>query len=375
VSPFLIAFLAGLTTGGLSCLAVQGGLLASSVAQHIEMQVSQQVEQPSNSYKRKPKAHLQPASATDTARPILLFLLAKLAAYSLLGLLLGTFGTILNLSISTRALLQFAIGLFMIGNALRMFNVHPFFRYFSFEPPVFIRRMIKKVSKQGGSLITPLFLGTLTVFIPCGVTQAMMALAVSSGSALQGLAILSGFTLGTIPVFFALAFFTTRLGASTEKYFMRITAAVLLTLGLVAVNSGMVLSGSPLSINHLAWQLRASQDGAAANAAAVISKNLKAPTLSPAGNRQSSRQVVIHATNTGYTPDFQQFPADIPFELVLVTDNTLACTRAFMLPSLGIEVMLPVDGEVVFEIPSQPAGSRMFFTCSMGMYGGIINFN
>ena len=62
----------------------------------------------------------------------------------------------------------------MIGNALRMFNVHPIFRYFSVEPPKFITRYIRRTAK-GTDTATPLFLGALTVFIPCGVTQAMMA--------------------------------------------------------------------------------------------------------------------------------------------------------------------------------------------------------
>src|SRR5215211_2495897 len=35
-SQLFVAFVTGLTTGGLSCLAVQGGLLASSLAHQIE---------------------------------------------------------------------------------------------------------------------------------------------------------------------------------------------------------------------------------------------------------------------------------------------------------------------------------------------------
>ena len=35
----IIAFLTGLTTGGLSCLAVQGGLLASSIAHDVELSI------------------------------------------------------------------------------------------------------------------------------------------------------------------------------------------------------------------------------------------------------------------------------------------------------------------------------------------------
>lgn len=374
MNTFLIAFLTGLTTGGLSCLAVQGGLLASSMAQQIETDLSRQAARHRRA--RGKQATARPTiNAAASARPILLFLLAKLATYSLLGLLLGAFGSGFNLSATTRAVLQFAIGIFMVGNALRMFNVHPVFRYFSFEPPAFIRRLIRKISRKGGALVTPLFLGALTVLIPCGVTQAMMALAVSSGSALQGLLILSGFTLGTMPVFFALAFFSTRLGAKVEKYFMRITAAVLLALGLVAVNSGLVLIGSPLSINHLSWQLRSALGEAPSAGAASAPTELKAPTLNPSVQGQAAYQVVVHATNTGYVPEAQSFPAGTPFELVLVTENTLSCTRAFMVPSLGIEAMLPVDGQVSFDISAQPAGSRLFYTCSMGMYGGIITFD
>ncbi len=36
MSQLIVAFITGLTTGGLSCLAVQGGLLASSLAHQIE---------------------------------------------------------------------------------------------------------------------------------------------------------------------------------------------------------------------------------------------------------------------------------------------------------------------------------------------------
>ena len=41
-SQIIIAFITGLTTGGLSCLAVQGGLLASSLAHQIEQDYAAQ---------------------------------------------------------------------------------------------------------------------------------------------------------------------------------------------------------------------------------------------------------------------------------------------------------------------------------------------
>jgi sulfite exporter TauE/SafE len=123
---------------------------------------------------------------------------------------------VLQLNASMRAILLIAIGIFMVGNALRMFNVHPIFRYFSIEPPKFITRYIRRKSKNSESFFGPLFLGALTVFIPCGVTQAMMAVAVGTGNALQGAVLMFAFILGTSPVFFVVAYLTMQLGSRLE---------------------------------------------------------------------------------------------------------------------------------------------------------------
>jgi uncharacterized protein len=137
---------------------------------------------------------------------IALFLGSKLVAYTILGLLLGWAGSVLQLTPITQAILQLAIGIFMVGTALRMFNVHPIFRSFVIEPPAFLTRYIRRTAKNSThDIATPLFLGALTVLIPCGVTRAMMALAIGSGNPLLGAAIMFSFTLGTSPVFFTLA--------------------------------------------------------------------------------------------------------------------------------------------------------------------------
>src|SRR5678815_2156369 len=233
-----VAFVTGLTTGGLSCLAVQGGLLASSLAHQIEHDYVENVAHNKGRKKSKTQAPIRSSSAF----PIFLFLVAKMVAYTLLGALLGLLGSYLTLSPATRAFLMIAIGIFMIGNALRMFNVHPIFRYFSIEPPKFITRYIRRTAK-GTDTVTPLFLGALTVFIPCGVTQAMMAAALGTSSMAMGAALMLAFTLGTSPVFFMVAYLTTELGSRLEKFFMRFVAAVVLILGLVTINGGLNVLG------------------------------------------------------------------------------------------------------------------------------------
>ncbi len=361
MEPLIVAFITGLTTGGLSCLAVQGGLLATSLSHQIEAGMLS--HRPGGKAKQ---AASRPAQGR-LALSIALFLLSKLAVYTLLGFLLGALGEVLQLNAITRAVLMIAIGIFMLGNALRMFNVHPIFRFFAFEPPRFITRYIRRRAKNGTDLFSPLFLGALTVFIPCGVTQAMMAVAVGSGSALTGAALMFAFTLGTSPVFFAVAFFTLQLGRSLEKWFMRFVAVVVLVLGLISIDTGLNLAGSPFSISRL---LQGSGQPAAAStlppAEGTPDENLPVDT---------DKALILSAGNSGYSPRLLSAPAGTDLVLNVVTENTFSCARAFVIPSLGVEVLLPETGTVPIDIPAQPAGTVMQFTCSMGMYTGQIVFD
>ncbi len=357
LSQLAVAFITGLTTGGLSCLAVQGGLLASSLAHQIEQDYLEQVAQ-----SRKPRRKKnQPAPRASSAFPILLFLVAKIVAYTLLGALLGLVGSYLTLSLSpaTRAILMILIGVFMLGNALRMFNIHPIFRYFSIEPPKFITRYIRRTAK-GTDTVTPLFLGALTVFIPCGVTQAMMAAALGTGSMAMGAALMLAFTLGTSPVFFVVAYLTTELGARLEKFFMQFVAAVVLILGLVTINGGLNVLGSPLSFQNLTRNLPSS------NGAAPVAQAAQPPS--------AEGDVVLYVQNEGYFPQTISAPAGKNFTLNLVTDQTYSCARDFVIPALNYYELLPDTGTVQVSIPAQGKGNRLFFTCSMGMYTGQIVF-
>ncbi len=349
-----VAFITGLTTGGLSCLAVQGGLLASSLAHQIEQDYAGPVR-----HKRGKKDKLVHPQHTNTALPIGLFLLAKLVAYTLLGFLLGWAGSFLTLSPLTRALLMIAIGIFMVGNALRMFNVHPIFRYFSIEPPKFITRYIRRTAK-GTDTFTPLFLGALTVFIPCGVTQAMMAAALATGNSLSGGLLMLAFTLGTSPVFFIVAYLTTELGARTEKFFMRFVAVAVLILGLVTLDGGLNLMGSPLSFQNLSRSLLPPESPASVQISSSLPNSQGAATL--------------YVENDGYFPQTLRLAANSPITLSLITDATYSCARDFVIPALGFYQLLPDTGTVQVKIPAQPSGTRMFFTCSMGMYTGMIIF-
>ncbi len=348
-----IAFVTGLTAGGLSCMAVQGGLVTSSLAGQIENDLSLPPGKRKTGKPTKIKSRL--------AQPILLFLAAKIVAYTLLGFLLGALGSVFSLTPVMRGVLQIAIALFMLGNALRMLNVHPVFRYFSFEPPASIRRLIRRKAKNQQSNFSPIFLGLMTILIPCGITQAMMALAVSTGSPVSGAAILFAFTLGASPVFFLLTYLATKLGSLMEKYFMRFVALILLVFGFISMDAGLNLVGFPYTVSRLSSAVQA----AAPNGSQLAVTH---------NSNSSGADVEILVKDDGYYPYRVVAPAGVPVRLHLVTKDTHSCSRAFVIPSLNIQKLLWETGEEVVEIPAQKAGSELAYSCSMGMYNGIVAF-
>ena len=346
MTSLLVAFITGITTGGLSCMAVQGGLLASSLANQVEKDLGKT--------SRKGKSH-----RLQIAFPIVLFLAAKLIAYTLLGALLGGLGQVLQITPVTQAILQFIIGIFIIGNALRMLNVHPIFRFFNFEPPSFVTRFIRKKAKSKDHWVTTVFLGFLTVLIPCGVTQTMMAAAVASADPLTGAALMFAFVLGTSPVFFALSYLATRLGALAEKYLVRIVAVAMLILGILSFDTGLNLLGSRVSLTRLTGTLFSTPV-----ASAIIP-----------GSTQESNVLTLNAEDNGYRPRTLHAPAGTEVTLNVVTNETYSCSRAFLIPDLDYGVILKATGTEAVQIPPQPQGTVMAFTCSMGMYTGEIVFD
>lgn len=318
----LVIFLTGLITGGLTCLAVQGGLLASTISQREQERLQEGVKQ-------------------GNAKPILYFIAAKLVAYTILGFLLGWLGSFFTLSVKAQAILQFTVAIFMIGTALNLLNAHPFFRYFVIQPPKFLTRLVRNQSKSKDAF-APALLGAFTVFIPCGTTQAMMALAIASGSALYGGAILFAFILGTAPLFFLLGYFATKLGDAYQKKFFKVAAVAIILLALFNIKGGLVLSGVDI--------------GGSSNQAV-------APTA-------ASSEVAITITPNGYSPQNLSIPAGAPVKLTLKNDKAYSCAQAFTIPKLGIQKVVAPGQSATIEFTAPKNPGTLTFACSMGMYKG-----
>lgn len=335
-------FLTGLFVGGLTCMAVQGGLLAATIAQREEE-------------KLKEKA------TKGNAIPILSFLVAKLTAYTVLGFLLGWLGSAFQLSLSIRTILQFIVVGFMIGTALNILEVHPIFRYFVIQPPRFLTRLIRRQSKSQ-DMFAPALLGAFTVFIPCGTTQAMMALAIASGKPLIGAAIMFIFILGTSPLFFILGYFATKLGDTLHQKFMRFAAYGIIILAVFNLNNTIALTGSNFTLNNL-WS--------------GFWCTISFCSNSPIGNAQAAGNAVGDATvdieATGYNPSELTVKAGAPVTIHLTNSGGGGCTQAFTIPTLNVQKIVPIGSSdtIAFTAPSE--AQDMPFMCSMGMFRGVIH--
>lgn len=329
--------------GGLTCLAVQGGLLASTIAVREE----QDFEEGSGR-----KHNIWPVAA---------FLTTKFLAYVALGFILGAFGSALAISDNARIVMQLLAGTYMIAVALNLLNVHPIFRYAILQPPRFLTRKIRDTSRSR-EIFAPAILGALTVFIPCGTTLAMEAFAISSGSPILGASIMGAFTLGTIPLFFGLGFLTTILGDTFRTRFFKLAGVAVMYLGITTFNSSLVLAGSPITLQTVREAIPIYID-LSGGAYASEDSNVRI---------EGGIQVAdITVYPTSYTPNRIQVKSGIPVKLNLTSTGGFGCTAAFRIPQLGISKILAQNITTPVEfIPPSPG--KLTWTCSMGMYYGVI---
>lgn len=336
-----LIFLTGLTVGGLTCLAVQGGLLASAIATREEEDL------------------LEGDKRKVSSLPVLAFLVTKLVAYTILGFILGAFGSAVALSDSARVVMQLLAATYMIIVALNLLDVHPIFRYAIIQPPKFLTKMIRNTSRSK-DIFAPALLGALTVFIPCGTTLAMEAFAISSGSPILGAAIMGVFVLGTTPLFFGLGFITSILGDTFKRKFFKLAGVLVLYLGITTFNGSLILAGSPVNLDTLRGMIPIYID---LGGGAVTNSNIQVENGIQVG--------ILSVFAGGYSPNYFQVKAGSPVRLNLYTQGGLGCTSQFRIPSLGISKDLPLNGKDIVEfVPTQKG--KILFTCSMGMYSGVI---
>jgi uncharacterized protein len=374
------AFVTGLLAGGASCAAVQGGLLAGLAARRAGQSQSQapakapsaaQISVSARSGSKSSPSQAVPDNTATAKRPhsaapvppnvesrssvrgdaqtVGLFLVGKLAAYTLLGFALGLVGKAIAITPQVQAIILIIAGSIMLVMALDLFGVKAVRRLVPSPPASWTRRV--RTEAKGTGHFAPLSLGAATVLLPCGVTISMEVAAIATGSPLLGAGIMAAFVIGTVPLFFTIGFAAHRLTGAWGGRLAAVTGTVVLIAGLVSINSGLNLSGSSITLASIAG----------------LGEDQVAGTATTANGGQ---QIVVEASS-GYSPNTITAKAGVATNLVVHSVNAAGCIRSFTIPSLNVNEVIPENGETTIPLGVLKAG-RIAFACGMGMYTGTI---
>lgn len=206
----ITSFVIGLVASVSSCLAVVGGLVLSLSATVSRDDISD-------------------------VKPMVLFHGGRLISFAVLGGLLGAVGGAIGISFTLTAILGIIASVVMITLGLNLVGV---FEKNIIALPTGLFGFFRKIEHK---TIAPFLVGAGTFFLPCGFTQAIQVAALSSGSFLSGLLIMTSFALGTLPMLALLSFGSASFAHS--KYaplFFKSAGVVVVGLGAFSLLAGLV---------------------------------------------------------------------------------------------------------------------------------------
>ncbi|OIO31839.1 MAG: hypothetical protein COZ49_01855 [Candidatus Yonathbacteria bacterium CG_4_10_14_3_um_filter_47_65] len=203
------SFIIGLVASVSSCLAIVGGLVLSLSATVSQDKISD-------------------------VKPMMLFHGGRLVSFAILGGVLGAIGSAIGINFTITAMLGIIASVVMI---LLGFNLVGVFERNIISLPSRVFSFFRKIEHK---TIAPFLVGVGTFFLPCGFTQAMQVVALSSGSFFSGLTIMTAFALGTLPMLALLSFGPASFAQSKHApLFFKSAGIVVIGLGIFALLAGL----------------------------------------------------------------------------------------------------------------------------------------
>jgi sulfite exporter TauE/SafE len=192
------------------------------------------------------------AAASTRLLPSLAYNGGRVISYTLIGGAVGALGSAITPSGAFRGIVALAAAFFMLIMGLNMLGLFPALRNLMPRNPFPLRRLpaffysgIDRTGTQNraGPGKGPFVVGLLNGLMPCGPLQAMQLYALSTGSFFLGALSMLLFSLGTTPLMFGLGALSSILSARFTRIMMRVSAALVIILGIMMLNNGLALSG------------------------------------------------------------------------------------------------------------------------------------
>ncbi len=323
---FVLLFLIGILTG-FHCVSMCGGFVVSYTAKNAL-----------NGHKSY-KQHLAYGGA-------------KVISYTIMGGIFGLIGGIIAFSIGLRAGVAIFAGIFMVFYSLSMFGFK-FFRRFQFNPKFLTKFTMQASANVKGPYKGPIITGLLNgLFIACGPLQAMYLYAAGTGSFTSGATALAVFGLGTLPIMIGFGSFASVISHKTTQKILKISALIVLILGLIMLNRGLSMIGSPYSFSAI--QSKLTENPVAGETEAVLTNGIQ--------------EVNMDVSASGYSPNSFVLKKGVPVKWNVNVKQLTGCNQELVLNKYGIDKNLK-EGLNVIEFTPDKEGT-ITFTCGMGMLRG-----
>ena len=321
-----LAFAIGLVASVSSCIAVTGGLLVAVAARY-----------------NAANAHL---SSHQRLQPHLYFNAGRLVSYALLGGAVGALGSTLMLSPSVAGVLTLVASAIMIGLGLQMLGLFPSLGRLMPAIPKSLTQRIQGLADRD-TRQTAFLLGGLTFFLPCGFTQALQLYVLAKGDFLTGALTMLAFALGTLPALLSLSAMSSFAKGALQRRFIKFAGAAVILLGLLNIQSGLVLTGIGNAPASMAERVQTSND---AQQAAVA----------------EPQRISMKVVGLDYQPNRFTVKQGVPVEWWIDASEAEGCGRVLIAPRLQIQKILSSSSTTLIRFnPDRPGDYA--FNCGMGM--------
>ncbi len=345
-------FVIGLLTS-LHCVAMCGGINLSQCIKTPPsgINLSQRIESPpsgtnhSQSISKQQSENVSAGSRWGQLKPSLLYNAGRVISYTVIGGIVGALGSVIGFSGSAKGIVAIAGGIFMVIIGLNMLNIFPWLRRIKIGIPKFLGNRIQNSAGNRG----PFFVGLLNGLMPCGPLQTMQFYALGTGSFFAGALSMFLFSLGTVPLMFGFGALSSFLSNKFTHRMLKVSAVLVIVLGLTMVNRGLSLSGISVAASN-------PLTGSSAGNVAQI---------------EGEVQVVTTTMESGrYQPFVVQKGVPVRWIIKAKAEDLNGCNNPVTIPKYNIQKKL-VPGENVIEFTPAEEGT-ITYTCWMGMISSNI---
>ncbi len=287
--------------------------------------------------------------------PNLMYNLGRVTSYTVLGGIVGLIGSVFTVSISTQAVLYVIVGVFMVLMGLNLYGFN-FARKFLPKMP----KKFRNINKNGKA---PFIVGVLNGLMPCGPLQSMQLYALSTGSFYEGALSMFLFSIGTVPLMYLFGKIGEFKNQNLANKFMKISAVLVLVLGLIMANRGLSLlgfGGFGGGNGFASFCSPSSSSTGITNSSDVSSSN------EISGSIEGTEQIIYtDLSPRGYPDLIVKKGQNVVWTINATNQSLTGCNNEIIINEYGIDKKLQIGDNVIEFTPTEVGTYK--YSCWMGM--------